>query len=925
MAAKCETSSSKKANRDVLLEIEAKVRKCWEDKKVLSSKKPGHKFFEKFPYNCFMGHPFSLSKLDSWLPDFPIDAMRFALAYVCDGPVDAAKINFLHSNADSVFDAAYDAIISLTKEMSWHEEFLAADFEYCLRTGPPSTSADKVFANDINIALNKTKQHYEACQFREALESGFLALQDARDWYKSLCGGTNAMNRDLVWRFMEMQTRLVAPICPHYSEYVWRELLHNVNFVVKADWPAADAPENSTLHSIHKYLKSMTDSLKKQIESERTKKVCPNIEVLIYVKEESFTLKMREDGEVELGAQALDFKLPFREFRVLLQNLDLIKRQIGVERVQVLSATNPHDLAKAGSHVELIKTLRPIPGKPISLILKRSRILTSITQLKPSSFGCSPMRSNTTMSKPKCSDKKAKQKHGVRDLPNQVASKCSNEDIQVLEWFDKQSKQRHGIGETMNQFSTSTRDNKSRDDLHSYPPCKLRFKGSFDKAMDAACDQDKWLLVNLQCREDLSSHKLNRDTWADKAISQIISTNFIFWQEYSDWPEGTMVSSNYKLDSRTVVIIIDPVTGQALRSWNGMVQPDDLLLDLLPFLDSSPRNMHVAKEEEEQLRRALEASVESMKFETFGRTSKEYLVPSFNTRPMTNKATEIDEEEELQRALEASMESIKFETSNASTSKEALVPSFNTSPISTRVSEEEEERQHTLEAFVERMKLETSTASTSKGDAVSSLSSSSRNTYVTRPEEEEEELRRALAASMESDGGSTSEEDPLGIFNIKPIITYVTEDDEEESRCAMADFMNSFETSSASTSKVPTFNNATREEEDEELQRALVTSLESLKSETSSASTSKVSKNTYVTKEEDDDELLHALEVESMKWGTSGSTSKEDLVPFSNSSSMYTDVTRDEDEELCRALAASMESFKVETWTRGRSSKERVD
>ncbi|KAL6187530.1 hypothetical protein ACLB2K_038928 [Fragaria x ananassa] len=783
MAAKGVTSSSDMENIDFLLEIETKVRNWWEDKKILiSSENPGYKFFERFPFDRFMGHQFSLSKLEQ-PPDIPIDAMRFALAYVCDGPVDAAKIDYLHSNAVSVFDAANTAILSLTKEMSCHEEFVAGDWEPWLRTGPPSTSADKVFANDINIALNKTKQHYEAWQFREALESGFLALQDARDWYKTLCGGTTGMNFDLVVRFMKTQTLLVAPICPHYSEYVWRKILHNVTYLVKTDWPAADAPEDSTLHSIHKYLKRLIATLKTRIERERIERekdklTYSNIEVLLYVNEDSFTLKTGEDEEAEL---------PFREMQVLLQNLNLIKREIGVHRMQVLSATNPHDLAKAGFRVGLIKNLPPEPGRPTSLVLKRGSLNSSSNaQLKPSAYVYPHKRSN-----------------GECDLPDQGASKHRDDFIQVLEWCDQHSEQKH----------------RPIDYFQSYPPYKLIFKGSFDKAMDAACEEDKWLLVNLQRREDLSSHKLNRDIWADKAISQIISTNFIFWQDYFHEPIGAAVYRHYELESRTVVIIIDPITGQVLRSWNGMVQPELFLGDLVLFLDSSPRQKQVAKEEEEKVRRAMEASMECLRFETKGgSTSKKNLVMSSNTSPTNTKATEEDEEEELLTAMAASMESIKVETSSTtSSSKQDIVPLFSSSPGSTTSTEEEEERLRALEAFVERMKLETSNASTSKGDAG-----------------EEEELRRAMAAS--------SIEDPLEMLNLKPIVSY--EVDEEEPPWSWEDI---FDERSASSSKV--YNNVGREEDDEELQRALVASLGGWW--TSSASTKE--------EEEDDEELQRAL------------------------------------------------------------------
>ncbi|KAL6187019.1 hypothetical protein ACLB2K_043135 [Fragaria x ananassa] len=389
MAAKGDTSSSKVRGREFLLEIEAKVRKWWEDEQVFHAEceKPGDKFFGKFPSDSFMGNPFSLSKLER-LPDIPIDVMRFALVYVCDGAVDEAKINFLHSNADSVYNAANTAILKFNEEMSWHEEFLAADFDSYLRCGPPSTFADRVFANEINISLNRTKEQYEAGQFRGALDSIF-ELQDARDWYKISCGGTNTMNRDLVWRFMDVQTCLITPICPHYAEYVWRDLLHKMDFVVNEDWPVADAPYESILQSADKYLKDLINSMKREVESERNKKgtalattslteESQRLEALIYVNEAGDTLtfstealhtdfkqhgnEFNQNAKVKFGDQYLDLKLPFRE-KVLLQNLNFIKREIGLDKVQVLSATNPGDL----SPIKLSDAESSSPGNPATL------------------------------------------------------------------------------------------------------------------------------------------------------------------------------------------------------------------------------------------------------------------------------------------------------------------------------------------------------------------------------------------------------------------------------------------------------------------------------------------------------------------------------------------------------------------------------
>ncbi|XP_021812475.1 leucine--tRNA ligase, cytoplasmic-like [Prunus avium] len=355
------------------------------------------------------------------IEEYSADATRFALADSGDGVDDA---NF-------VFDTANTAILKLTKEIAWMEEILNAD---SWRTGSPSTFADRVFLNEINIAVKMTEQNYQACMFRDALTTGFYGLQTARDWYKLSCGAED-MNRDLMWHFMDVETRMVAPICPHYAEYVWRELLKKGGFVVNAGWPAADAPD-PILQSANKYLKDLIDVMRKKLEKYKSNldKVDKNgapitslvqgkkLIGLIYVKEQfdewkaeclrilqnNFNIetctfapdrvilealqssslgqanglrqiqnlcmpfvKLKKKDAVQLGAQALDLKLPFGEVQVLEENIDLIKKQLVLEEVQVLSATNPDDRAKVGPHVKQLEQNPPFPGSPTTIFLTR--------------------------------------------------------------------------------------------------------------------------------------------------------------------------------------------------------------------------------------------------------------------------------------------------------------------------------------------------------------------------------------------------------------------------------------------------------------------------------------------------------------------------------------------------------------------------
>ncbi|WCJ19245.1 Leucine--tRNA ligase cytoplasmic [Euphorbia peplus] len=355
------------------------------------------------------------------IEEFSADATRFSLADAGDGVDDA---NF-------VFETANAAILRLTKEIAWMKE--VRESISSLRTGPPSTYADRVFANEINIAVKMTEQNYREYMFREALKSGFYDLQAARDEYRFSCG-SGGMNRLLAERFMEVQTLLITPICPHYSEFVWREILGKSGFVIKAGWPVADAPD-LTLKAANKYLQDsivlMRKLLQKQMSGSKkgNKKGAPVVTVteeklsgLIFVNEQfdgwkaeclkilqskfdhanrSFApdgeimealknssvgqatnfkqtqklcmpfLRFKKDEASSIGAQALDLKLPFGEIEVFEENLDLIKRQIGLEEVEVLSMSDPDAVARAGPLVSLLKQNPPSPGNPTAIFLTR--------------------------------------------------------------------------------------------------------------------------------------------------------------------------------------------------------------------------------------------------------------------------------------------------------------------------------------------------------------------------------------------------------------------------------------------------------------------------------------------------------------------------------------------------------------------------
>ena len=60
--------------------------------------------------------------------------------------------------------------------------------------------------------------------FREAVKVAFYEFQAARDRYREMC--TEGMHRDLVFKFIEVQVLLLAPICPHLCEHIWKLIGH---------------------------------------------------------------------------------------------------------------------------------------------------------------------------------------------------------------------------------------------------------------------------------------------------------------------------------------------------------------------------------------------------------------------------------------------------------------------------------------------------------------------------------------------------------------------------------------------------------------------------------------------------------------------------------------------------------------------------
>jgi leucyl-tRNA synthetase len=162
------------------------------------------------------------------------DASRIALADAGDGVNDA---NFEEDTADT-------NILRLYNLREWCEEMVSEQAD--LRTGELNSFQDQLFNNELNGLANEAIEHYASTNYKLALKAGLYELTSARDFYRESCAGaTIKMHKDLVMRYIELQALLLAVVAPHWSEFIWLEVLKKDSTIHNARFPNVPAADSS--------------------------------------------------------------------------------------------------------------------------------------------------------------------------------------------------------------------------------------------------------------------------------------------------------------------------------------------------------------------------------------------------------------------------------------------------------------------------------------------------------------------------------------------------------------------------------------------------------------------------------------------------------------------------------------------------------
>lgn len=109
--------------------------------------------------------------------------------------------------------------------------------------------------------------------------------------------------------------------------------------------------------------------------------------------------------------------------------------------------------------------------------------------------------------------------------------------------------------------------------------------------------------MNIQSPTEFASQQLNADTWRDETLVAVITASFLFWQQYHDSTDGGTYCRYYLSDSSARlphIGVLDPLTGQLVKSWTGFKDAERLMDKLMEYADRPPCPPHTTATEQMQ-------------------------------------------------------------------------------------------------------------------------------------------------------------------------------------------------------------------------------------------------------------------------------------------------------------------------------------
>ncbi|BEI94138.1 uncharacterized protein CcaverHIS019_0605970 [Cutaneotrichosporon cavernicola] len=183
---------------------------------------------------------------------FGADAVRLTLADAGDDITDA---NFEETVANA-------AILRLHTACTWAEEVKKEAGS--LRTGA-FNEHDKQFQAEMDSLVEGAYKAYSEMNFKEALKLGLYDFENARNWYRVVSqpeNGGQGMHKDLLLSWIRNNALLLAPFTPHFSEFIWQDILGEKSSVQNAPFPKPSSSVHVEALDELAYLRGVVDSVR---------------------------------------------------------------------------------------------------------------------------------------------------------------------------------------------------------------------------------------------------------------------------------------------------------------------------------------------------------------------------------------------------------------------------------------------------------------------------------------------------------------------------------------------------------------------------------------------------------------------------------------------------------------------------------------
>jgi leucyl-tRNA synthetase len=120
---------------------------------------------------------------------------------------------------------------------------------------------DVAFESEVNSLLQKTKQCYTEACYKDAMKFGFFELQRVRDEYV-VAVEEEKVHQDLIFWWTRIQALTVAPVAPHFAEWIWKEILGELKSVQNALFPEPSAPVDQAALDAVTFVKGLVTTMR---------------------------------------------------------------------------------------------------------------------------------------------------------------------------------------------------------------------------------------------------------------------------------------------------------------------------------------------------------------------------------------------------------------------------------------------------------------------------------------------------------------------------------------------------------------------------------------------------------------------------------------------------------------------------------------